>query len=249
MSVWTTDALVEGLASQIVLDSTIALFVRGLVALLLMIFLIVFFIELLVLNHMLTFGVLIGQVAIALRPVRSLRDVSGRMIRNLVTLSLTPALGVASLALSIGRLNEADEMSFGRALGALAGLVVSVLMPLVVAKFLPLGGQTGSTGRSLLAAGAQVAGTAAAGRRWSRSVGRIRRSEQFRQRRSGRPRCRRNSRRRTGDAAQWWRRVSTVGWRPFGTVGWWRVGGGFVTGGPAERRGGRGATGAGCGTA
>ena len=161
MSVWTTEALVDGLASQIVLDSTIALFVRGLVALLLIILLIIFFIELLVLNHMLTFGVLIGQVAIAMRPVRALRDVSGRMVRNLVSLSITPALGVASLALSVGRLNEATELTFGRALGALAGLVVSVLMPLVVAKFLPLGGQIGSPGRSMIAAGAQIAGTAA----------------------------------------------------------------------------------------
>jgi hypothetical protein len=159
--VWTTEALVEGLSSRIMLDSTIALMVRGIVALLLAVFLIVFFIELLVLNHMLTFGVILGQIAIALRPVRPLRDVSGRMIRNIVSISLTPPLGVASLSLSLGRINESDSLDFSRALGGLAGLVVSVLMPLVVSRFLPLGGQSGSPGRSVVGAAAQVAGTAA----------------------------------------------------------------------------------------
>ena len=162
MSVWTTDALVDGLAGGVDLDPGIASFIRGFVALMLIIFLIVFFVEMLVLNHMLTFGVLIGQVAIAMRPVRPLRGVSGQMIRNMVTLSLVPALGVASLALSLGRLNEAGALSFQRAMGALAGIVVSVLMPLVVAKFLPLGGQSSSVGRSLIGAGAQVAATGAA---------------------------------------------------------------------------------------
>jgi hypothetical protein len=162
MSVWTTDALVDGLAGGVELDPGIASFIRGFVALMLIIFLIVFFVEMLVLNHMLTFGVLIGQVAIAMRPVRPLRGVSGQMIRNMVTLSLVPTLGVASLALSLGRLNDAGALSFQRSMGALAGIVVSVLMPLVVAKFLPLGGQSSSVGRSLIGAGAQVAATGAA---------------------------------------------------------------------------------------
>ena len=96
-----------------------------------------------------------------MRPVRPLRGVSGQMIRNMVTLSLVPTLGVASLALSLGRLNEAGALSFARALGALAGIVVSVLMPMVVSKFLPLGGQASSVGRSLIGAGAQVAAAAA----------------------------------------------------------------------------------------
>lgn len=161
MSVWTTDALVDGMAGGIGFDVGIASFVRAFVALMLIVFLIIFFVELLVLNHMLTFGVLLGQVAIAMRPVRPLRGVSGQMIRNLVTLSLVPALGVASLSLSLGRYNDASALSFGRALGALAGIVVSVLMPMVVAKFLPLGGQASSTGRSVIGAGAQMAATGA----------------------------------------------------------------------------------------
>lgn len=161
MSVWTTDSLVEGLQAGIALDAGIASFVRAFVALMLIVFLIIFFVELLVLNHMLLFGVLIGQVAIALRPLRPLRGVSGQMIRNLVTLSVVPALGVASLALSLGRFNEAGALGFGQAMTAVAGIAVSVLMPMVVAKFLPLGGQTSSTGRGLIGAGAQIAGTAA----------------------------------------------------------------------------------------
>jgi hypothetical protein len=161
MSLWTTDALVEGLGSGLGFDVGMASFIRAFIALMLIVFLIIFFVELLVLNHMLTFGVLIGQVAIALRPVRPLRGVSGQMIRNLVTLSLVPVLGVASLSLSMGRYNDATALTFGRAMGALAGIVVSVLMPMVVAKFLPLGGQASSTGRSLIGAGAQMAATGA----------------------------------------------------------------------------------------
>src|SRR3954465_1356406 len=161
MSVWTTDSLVAGLQNGIALDTGIASFVRAFVALMLIVFLIIFFVELLVLNHMLLFGVLIGQVAIALRPVRPLRGVSGQMIRNMITLSVVPALGVASLAMSLGRFNEAGALGFGQAMAAVAGIAVSVLMPMVVAKFLPLGGQTSSAGRSLIGAGAQVAGTAA----------------------------------------------------------------------------------------
>ena len=173
MSVWTTDALVDGLASGVELDPGIASFIRAFVALMLIIFLIVFFVEMLVVNHMLTFGVLIGQVAIAMRPVRPLRGVSGQMIRNVVTLSLVPTLGVASLALSLGRLNDAGALSFQRSMGALAGIVVSVLMPLVVAKFLPLGGQSSSVGRSLIGAGAQVAATGAAVRPAARCSPRV----------------------------------------------------------------------------
>lgn len=161
MSIWTTDTMVAGLAGGLGLDVGIASFVRAFVALMLIVFLIIFFVELLVLNHMLTFGVLIGQVAIAMRPVRALRGVSGQMIRNLVTLSLVPALGVASLSLALGQYNDAGALSFGAALAALAGIVVSVLMPMVVAKFLPLGGQASSTGRSMIGAGAQLAATGA----------------------------------------------------------------------------------------
>lgn len=161
MSVWTTDALVDGLGGGIGLDPGIASFVRGFVALMLIIFLIVFFVELLVLNHMLVFGVLIGQIAIAMRPVRPLRGVSTQMLRNLLTLSLVPALGVASLSLALGRLNDAGALSFGAALAAVAGIVVSVLMPMVVSKFLPLGGQASSTGRSVIGAGAQMAAAGA----------------------------------------------------------------------------------------
>ena len=118
MSVWTTDALVEGLRGGHRLRSGDRLVRAGFVALMLIVFLIIFFVELLVLNHMLLFGVLIGQVAIAMRPVRPLRGVSGQMIRNMVTLSLVPALGVASLALSLGRLNEAGALWFGQAMAA-----------------------------------------------------------------------------------------------------------------------------------
>src|SRR6478672_1538072 len=50
MSVWTTDALVDGLTNWGGLAPGIASFVRGFVSLMLMIFLIIFFIEMLVLN-------------------------------------------------------------------------------------------------------------------------------------------------------------------------------------------------------
>jgi hypothetical protein len=151
------DSLLSALENGFVLDPGIGSFLRFFVALMLMIFLVIFFVEMLVLSHMLTLGAIIGPLAIALRPWPSLRNVSGRMVRNLVALSLSPPLAVASMAIALRTLNEGGNVSFKAALAALAGLVVSVLMPAMVSRFLPLDGQGGLGARGLIAAGAGAA--------------------------------------------------------------------------------------------
>jgi hypothetical protein len=152
-----SDTLLSALQNGFVLDPGIGSFLRFFVALMLMIFLIIFFVEMLVLSHMLTLGAIIGPLAIALRPWPSLRNVSGRMVRNLVALTLSPPLAVASMAIALRTLNEGGNVSFKAALAALAGLVVSVLMPAMVGRFLPLDGQGGLGARGLIAAGAGAA--------------------------------------------------------------------------------------------
>ena len=151
------DSLVSALRNGLVIDPGIASFLRFFVALMLMLFLLIFFVEMLVLSHMMTIGAIVGPLAIALRPWPSLRNVSGKMVRNLVALSLTPPLAVASLAIALRTLNDAGQVSFKAALAALAGLVVSVLMPAMVSRFMPLDGQGGLGARGLMAAGVGAA--------------------------------------------------------------------------------------------
>ena len=99
----------------------------------------------------------VTQVQQEIRRVVSDRNVSGKMVRNLVALSLTPPLAVASLAIALRTLNDAGQVSFKAALAALAGLAVSVLMPAMVSRFMPLDGQGGLGARGLMAAGVGAA--------------------------------------------------------------------------------------------
>lgn len=161
------DSLLSALRNGLVIDPGIASFLRFFVALMLLLFLLIFFVEMLVLSHMMTIGAILGPLAIGLRPWPSLRNVSGKMVRNLVALSLAPPLAVASLAIALRTLNEDGQVSFQAALAALAGLAVSVLMPAMVTRFLPLDGQGGLGARGLMAAGVGAAtlavGTVATG--------------------------------------------------------------------------------------
>ena len=165
---FTGDALRQAFTTGISLDSGIASFFRMLICLAMIVFLLVFMIEMFVLQHMLTFAAVIGPLAIALRPWPALKDVSARMIRNVATLSLTPALTAASMSLALHTVNGAGVLGISQAIGGLAGMLVSILMPAMVSRFLPLGGSGDSGGRALITAAATTAATVAA---IGRSVG------------------------------------------------------------------------------
>jgi len=157
-----TDSLREGLTNGLSMDVNTSSFFRMIIALALLVFLLIFMVEMLVLSHMLSIAAVIGPLAIALRPWPSLKAVSGKMVRNLAMLSLSPVLATASLALATSTLNEDGTLSFTAALGAVAGLAVSVLMPAMVARFLPLDGSGGLGARGMIAGGVAVAGVAVA---------------------------------------------------------------------------------------
>ena len=159
---FTGDALRQAFATGISLDAGIASFFRLLICLLMIVFLLVFMIEMFVLQHMLTFAAVIGPLSIALRPWPALKDVSARMIRNVATLSLTPAITAASMSLALNTVNDSGVLGISQAIGGLAGMVVSILMPAMVSRFLPLGGSGDSGGRALIAAAATTAATVAA---------------------------------------------------------------------------------------
>jgi len=159
---FTGDALRQAFTTGIALDSGIASFFRLLICLVMIVFLLVFMIEMFVLQHMLTFAAVIGPLAIALRPWPALKDVSARMIRNVATLSLTPALTAASMSLALHTVNGAGVLGISQAIGGLAGMLVSILMPAMVSRFLPLGGSGDSGGRALITAAATTAATVAA---------------------------------------------------------------------------------------
>lgn len=155
------DALAQSLQAGIALDVGIASFLRMFICLFMMLFLIIFLVEMFVLQHLMTFAAVVGPLAISLRPWPALKDVSGRMIRNVVTMSLTPALTAASMSLAVRNVNDAGILGMTQAIGGLAGMAVSVFMPVMVAKFLPLGGSGDSGGRALIGAAAGIAGVAA----------------------------------------------------------------------------------------
>ena len=155
------DALAQSLQAGISLDVGIVSFLRMFICLFMMLFLIIFLVEMFVLQHLMTFAAVVGPLAISLRPWPALKDVSGRMIRNVVTMSLTPALTAASMSLAVRNVNDAGILGMTQAIGGLAGMAVSVFMPVMVAKFLPLGGSGDSGGRALIGAAAGIAGVAA----------------------------------------------------------------------------------------
>lgn len=156
-----TDSLTESFSGSMTLDPEMSSFFRLFLALVLLVFLLIFMVEMLVLSHMFAIAAVVGPLAIALRPWPSLKAVSGKMVRNLASLSLTPVLAVASLSLAVRTLNGDGQLSFTGALGAVAGLTVSVLMPAMVSRFLPLDGSGSLGGRGLVAAGVGGAAIAA----------------------------------------------------------------------------------------
>jgi hypothetical protein len=160
-AVFVDSSLQEALAAGLALDSGIAAFLRLAIAFVMVLFLMIFFIEMLVLQHLMTFGAVVGPLAVALRPWPALRNASSQLIRFLAVLSLTPALTAASMTLALGNLNEAGVLGFSKALGGLAGMAMSVLMPVFAWKFLPLGVIADSSGRAMIGAAAATAGTVA----------------------------------------------------------------------------------------
>ena len=158
---FTGPALTGALSAGMSLDASIVGSPRMLVVLFMQLFLLVFLLEMIMLQHLLAMATIIGPLSIGLRPWPPLRDVFGRVVRNLAMLSLTPALAAGSMSLAVGNLAPGAALGFTQALGALAGMAVSVLMPYLVHRFLPLGGSSDTGGRALIAAGAATAGAAA----------------------------------------------------------------------------------------
>jgi hypothetical protein len=144
-------------ANGLGLDAGIAAFLRLVIGAMMIVFVVLFFIEMAFLGHALTIGGIIGQVTIALRPWHGTRNVVGKTVRNIVSMSLVAPLGAASMLIAVGNLRDAGPLGFGQAIAGLAGMAVSVLMPFLVAKFLPLDGDGDAGGRSALSTGAALA--------------------------------------------------------------------------------------------
>ena len=157
---FTGDSLFAALHGGFTLDAGIPGFPRLLVVLFMQVFLLVFLIEMAALQHILAIATILGPVSLGLRPWPALRQVSTKMIANLAAVSLTPAIAAASMSLAVGDL--AGPVGVKQALGALAGMTVTVLMPYLVHRFLPLGGSTDAGGRALIGAAAAAAGGIAA---------------------------------------------------------------------------------------
>ncbi len=168
LTVWAlSDTLHSGFSAGLSLDAGIASFFRFLIAALMTVALIFFALEMLFIGFLGPFAAAIGPVSLALRPWPHLRDVAKRMVMNLVLLSLTPFLTAAAMSLAMRNINSAGVLGLGQALKGVCGMLVAVLMPSALKKFLPLDGQGGGVGRAMLAAAAAttaaVAGMVATG--------------------------------------------------------------------------------------
>lgn len=155
------DTLESAFQSGMQLDSGIGSFLRMFIALVMFIALLVFAVELLFIGFLAPLAVALGPVSIALRPWPDLRVVSRRMVMNVAVLSLTPFLVAASMSMAMRQLTAAGVLDFGLALRGMAGMMVSVLMPAMVKKYLPLDGDGGAPGRAMLAAAAAITAAAA----------------------------------------------------------------------------------------
>ena len=155
------DTLESAFQSGLQLDSGIGSFLRMFIALVMFIALLVFAVELLFIGFLAPLAVALGPVSIALRPWPDLRVVSRRMVMNVAVLSLTPFLVAASMSMAMRQLTAAGVLDFGLALRGMAGMMVSVLMPAMVKKYLPLDGDGGAPGRAMLAAAAAITAAAA----------------------------------------------------------------------------------------
>lgn len=155
------DTLESAFQSGLQLDSGIGSFLRMFIALVMFIALLVFAVELLFIGFLAPFAVALGPVSIALRPWPDLRIVSRRMVMNVAVLSLTPFLVAASMSMAMRQLTTSGVLDFGLALRGMAGMMVSVLMPAMVKKYLPLDGDGGAPGRAMLAAAAAITAAAA----------------------------------------------------------------------------------------
>jgi len=155
------DTLESAFQSGLQLDSGIGSFLRMFIALVMFIALLVFAVELLFIGFLAPLAVALGPVSIALRPWPDLRVVSRRMVMNVAVLSLTPFLVAASMSMAMRQLTAAGVLDFSLALRGMAGMMVSVLMPAMVKKYLPLDGDGGAPGRAMLAAAAAITAAAA----------------------------------------------------------------------------------------
>ena len=155
------DTLESAFQSGLQLDSGIGSFLRMFIALVMFIALLVFAVELLFIGFLAPLAVALSPVSIALRPWPDLRVVSRRMVMNVAVLSLTPFLVAASMSMAMRQLTAAGVLDFGLALPGMAGMMVSVLMPAMMKKYLPLDGDGGAPGRAMLAAAAAITAAAA----------------------------------------------------------------------------------------
>lgn len=154
------DTIQSGFVSGLSVDAAVSPFLKLIIILLLMFFFLIFMVELFAVRHLLLMATIIGPLSISLRPWPKLRDVSSKMIRTTAMMAFMPVLGIASMSVALRNISNAGILDWGQIGGALAGCVISVLMPVIVSKLFPVEGAS-SAGRAILGAAAATAATAA----------------------------------------------------------------------------------------
>lgn len=155
------DTLQNAFSAGLSMDAGIASFFRFLIALVMLLALIVFAIEMLFIGYLAPFAVAIGPIALALRPWPDLRDTAKRMVMNMVMLTMTPFLVASAMSLAMRTINNAGVLDVGMALKGMVGMLVAVLMPGALKRFIPLEGSNRSLAKAMMGAAAAVTAAAA----------------------------------------------------------------------------------------
>ncbi|MEQ1700728.1 MAG: hypothetical protein ABMA25_11490, partial [Ilumatobacteraceae bacterium] len=150
-----TDAVRESFSAGLQMDTAIVPFMRLIMALLMVLFMLLLFVEQLIRAHLLAVVIVMLPIGVAARVWEPARYVAAAMIKIFIALSLTPILTGVSMSLALANFTSAGPLDFVRMLGAIAGMAVTTLMPFMIFKLFPIGADGGG-GVGLAAVGGAV---------------------------------------------------------------------------------------------
>jgi len=157
-----TDAVRQSFSGGMQMDTAIVPFMRLMLALFMLLFMILLFVEQLIRAHLLAVVIVMLPVGVAARVWEPARYLTVAMVKIFVALSITPILSGVSMSLALANFNASGPLDFVRMLGAIAGMAVTTLMPFMVFKLFPVGADGGG-GAGLAAVGGAI-GAAQIGR-------------------------------------------------------------------------------------
>jgi hypothetical protein len=152
------DAVATGFGDQLQLSSGMPGFMRVIVGVLMIVALLVLYVEQLIRGHLATVLIILGPFSIAMRSWTPARVVFQATVKLFCALAITPLVMMLCLAVALLRYDATGALDISRGLGVLAGLILTIVAPVLANKLFPVGdGVTGAiAGGAVVAAGAMA---------------------------------------------------------------------------------------------